>query len=127
MSTTPTSYDITPETRKILLVAVKFPALRRLLHIEHEGDTVKFLMRPFWLANHPFQRGKVFFDPDKAAELLGKISTGEANCLLFILNVWNPGYAEEKGWRFNFFDAVAGIDRGNRDAIIAWMQNPVWP
>jgi hypothetical protein len=67
------------------------------------------------------------FDPDKFHQLFECASTGETLCALFILNVWNPGYADSKGWTFNLFDFMGCADPGNRRALLDWMTKPYWP
>jgi hypothetical protein len=46
---------------------------------------------------------------------------------LFVLCVWNPGYAEDQGWKFDLFDFVGAADSSNKAALQAWMDNPIWP
>jgi hypothetical protein len=67
------------------------------------------------------------FDPDKLFSAADYWSSGERLCVLFILNVWNPGDAKSKGWDFNLFDFVGTADGGNKRALLNWVLNPVWP
>jgi hypothetical protein len=67
------------------------------------------------------------FDPDRFFDHMGVWSSGERLVGMFLLNVWNPGYAKSKGWTFNLFDAVGTLDRPHLAPIIEWMLNPVWP
>ena len=67
------------------------------------------------------------FDADDFYQLFECASTGETHCALFILNVWNPGYAECKGWRFDLFAFLGCADSGNRKAFLDWIANPYWP
>ncbi|MGD0814301.1 MAG: hypothetical protein ABSA83_11910 [Verrucomicrobiota bacterium] len=92
-------------TKLILEVARSFPCLRIKL-----AD---------W---HPEK-----FDADHFCAMMGRWSTGETLCGLFVLNVWNPGYAESRGWTFNMLDFAGTADAGNRAALIHWLERPVWP
>jgi len=67
------------------------------------------------------------FDPDKLYEAAGLWSHGEWMCVLFVLNVWNPGYAKQKGWTFDLFEFLGVADQGNRAALLKWANKPVWP
>jgi hypothetical protein len=67
------------------------------------------------------------FDPDKLHETSGPWSHGERLCVLFVLNVWNPGDARAKGWEFEFFDFAGIADHENKEVILNWLINPVWP
>jgi len=67
------------------------------------------------------------FDADEFYALFRGASTGEIHCALFILNVWNPGYAELKDWRFDFFAFMGCADDGNRKALLNWIAYPRWP
>jgi hypothetical protein len=67
------------------------------------------------------------FDPDKLWPMMDGWSHGEILCGIFILNVWNPGYAKQKGWEFDVFDFTGVADDENRQAFTRWVHNPVWP
>lgn len=67
------------------------------------------------------------FEADEFHKLIGPWSSGEKLCALFILNVWNPGYAKSKGWKFDLFDFAAGCDFENKEALIRWLEHPLWP
>ncbi len=67
------------------------------------------------------------FDPDEFFALFDCASSGERHCALFILNVWSHGYAEMKGWRFDFIAFISCADRANRDALLEWAAKPCWP
>jgi len=67
------------------------------------------------------------FDADEFHALFRGASTGELLCALFILNVWNPGYADLQGWRFDFIAFMACADDGNRKALLNWIAHPHWP
>lgn len=67
------------------------------------------------------------FDPDEFHQLFECASTGEVLCALFILNVWNPGYAARKGWKFDLIDFIGCADDGNRRALLNWIAHPYWP
>lgn len=40
----------------------------------------------------------------------------ELMCALFIANVWNPGYADSQGWKFDIFEFLGTADDSNRRA-----------
>ncbi len=67
------------------------------------------------------------FDADAFHRLTGPWSSGEKLCAIFVLNVWNPNGANSKGWHFNLFDFIGTADWDNKQAIIEWMLNPIWP
>jgi len=67
------------------------------------------------------------FDADAFYRQFAGASTGEIHCALFVLNVWNPGYAELHGWRFDLFGFLGCADDGNRRAFLNWVANPFWP
>lgn len=67
------------------------------------------------------------FDPDEFWKLFYGASHGEKLCAIFILNVWNPGAADDKGWTFDLFEFVGMADSGNRKAVIDWITRPCWP
>jgi hypothetical protein len=67
------------------------------------------------------------FDADHFMEAAGPWSSGERRCALFIVNVWDPVYAKEKGWTFDLIDACSVLDDGNRAALIAWITCPRFP
>jgi hypothetical protein len=67
------------------------------------------------------------FDADEFHSLFDCASTGEIHCALFVLNVWNPGYAESKGWIFELFAFLGCADDGNRRALLNWIARPYWP
>lgn len=67
------------------------------------------------------------FDPDKFYAFTRGWSHGEKLCALFVLNVWNPGYAKQKKWKFDLFDFIGTVDAGNVAPVLEWMQNPYWP
>jgi len=76
------------------------------------------------------QRWKVTpetWDADQLGRQLGVFSSGERWAALFVLCVWNPGYAKEMGWTFDPIEAASVWGTENRNAFIAWMQKPYWP
>lgn len=75
-----------------------------------------------WVNTEPEQ-----WDIDAFMQSLGTASSGERLCMLFIANVWNPGYARESSWTFDVMDFASSCDRRNRAAFIAWLQNPRFP
>lgn len=54
-------------------------------------------------------------------------STGERHAALFVACVWNPGYAEKQGWRFDALEALGCWDFHNRVAFLSWAATPYWP
>lgn len=71
--------------------------------------------------------GMTKFDADEWMKRSGPWSSGEKRCALFIVNVWNPGYAKSEGWHFDLFDFIGGVDTDNRKALLMWCIDPVWP
>lgn len=67
------------------------------------------------------------FDADEWMAAAGPWSSGEKKAALFVVNVWNPGYAAKQGWTFDLFDACDSWDTGNRSAALNWIADPVWP
>lgn len=67
------------------------------------------------------------FDVNRLVDYSGPWSTYERTCVMFVVNVWNPGYAESQGWKFDLFDTINGWDKKNRTAFLAWCQSPVLP
>lgn len=64
---------------------------------------------------------------DRLIAASGPWSHGERLCLLFIANVWNPGYAREKEWFFDVIEFISIADNRNRAALLNWLATPVWP
>jgi len=81
------------------------------------------LPRP-WLSE---RGGELAFDADKYAKTIYNCSDYTAHMRLWILNVWNPSYARSKGWNFDLFKALNGLDDNNRRAIAWFLRNPIWP
>jgi len=67
------------------------------------------------------------FDPNHFKEQMAGWSSGEYNAGLFILNVWNPGYARARNWHFDAVLAIESWDQGNRFAFTAWCLKPYFP
>jgi hypothetical protein len=67
------------------------------------------------------------FDPDKFFTMLAGASHGEMLCGLFVLNVWNPGDAATKGWKFDIIDFAGTVTVENREVVVEWLASPVWP
>lgn len=113
-------------TKELFFVASRIPVLRRMMGIvQNLDDSIGFLKieRP-WLV---VLKTELSFDPDTFARPLDVKSSGERHAMLFLLNVWNPGYAKSKGWDFRLFDAVGTLDSDNLEGICEWMQRPIWP
>ena len=67
------------------------------------------------------------FDPDAFMAMTGKWSTREILCALFVVNVWNPGYAKRQKWNFNIFDFFGTADADNAVVVSNWTLNPYFP
>lgn len=92
------------------------------------GEYILALARSFPCLRHKLVGWKPEkFDADVLYKCSGPWSSGEKLCVLFVLNVWNPGYAKSQGWTFNLFDFVGTADIGNRAALQAWIDRPHWP
>lgn len=52
------------------------------------------------------------------------MSTGERHAACFVACVWNPGYAREKGWKFDALEVLGSWDARNRQAFLNWAQTP---
>jgi hypothetical protein len=78
--------------------------------------------------NRPWtEGGKIWFDAERLDQLSEVWSTGERQCVMFVLNVWNPAYAKHRAWEFDIFDFIGTADPGNRQALINWLNKPIWP
>jgi hypothetical protein len=67
------------------------------------------------------------WDVDKFMQSYGVASSGERYAMLFVANVWNPGYAREQGWTFDMIEAAGTLDSTHRRAIMTWLANPRFP
>lgn len=67
------------------------------------------------------------WDVDEFARKAGTASTGERHAIMFVVCIWNPGYAESKGWKFDALDALASWDSKHRNAFNTWAAKPYWP
>jgi hypothetical protein len=115
-------------TRMLFAVAAESHVLAEQFGIEPDGDGYKILSihRP-WLTPHWKGSDELQFDPDEYAKELDCCSTYTRHMRLFILNVWNPGYAKSMGWHFNLFDAIGGLDGDNLAALAKFIRHPIWP
>ena len=121
-------------TSLLFHIAARSHTLAEMFGIERDREfpeeRIKFhsIDRP-WLVPHFKHQGDVLaFDPDKFAKrYLGRCSDGQEHMVRFILNVWNPSYAQSKGWTFDLFKAMNTLDQGNRQAIAWWLEHPLWP
>jgi hypothetical protein len=67
------------------------------------------------------------FQPEPFYAMASGWSHGEQLCANFLLNVWNPGEAKEKGWTLDFIDFAGIADPDSRDALMRWLKDPCWP
>ena len=67
------------------------------------------------------------FEPHLFRNMMDCWSHGEWMCGMFVLNVWNPGYAKAQNWSFDIFEFLGTADPGNRKALLDWCGNPIWP
>ncbi len=75
---------------------------------------------------HP---NELTFATEEYAKTLRSCSEFEEHMRRFILNVWlrNPTYAKNKGWEFDLFKALRGLDSNNLDAIAFIIRYQQWP
>lgn len=112
-------------------VAVRSHTLAEMFGIrtdEEHPTKIQFLHkhRP-WLVPHCCNPCEVTFEPDLFHKQWRGSSPAEYLMVLFILNVWNHGWAFEKGWTFDMFEAAGRLDSENRAAISVWLRDPIWP
>ena len=126
---------ISSATKRLLFIAARSHSLRDQMGIDlrhdEENDREFLFFRPGvsrpWLVPKYAGSTELTFEPDIYAKTLGCCSDGENWMRLWILNVWNPGAAESKGWHFDFFKALRVLDSRNL-AAIAWLcENPILP
>ena len=79
-----------------------------------------------WLDPHPRDAAELTFNPQKFAKKLTACSDGQRYMMLWILNVWNPGFARTR-WKFDLFQALGTLDGDNVAAICWWLERPIWP
>ena len=92
-------------TEYILALARSFPCLKPKLHRWNPAN----------------------FDADVFHEIIRGWSSSERHAAYFILTVWNPGYARDRGWTFDVVEAVSSLDPVNRAPILAWISRPYYP
>ncbi len=86
------------------------------------------LARTFPCLKHKLERwNPKTFDPDLFHDRIGGWSTSERHAAYFVLTVWNPDDARDKGWTFDLVIAVSCLDPENRAPILAWIAHPYWP
>ena len=129
----PTKATLSEATRLLFQVASRSHTLRDLFGIEviEHGDVInklRYLVRHRdYLFEHPTRKNELSFDPDIFAKRLTKVSDGERHMILFILNVWNPHYAPDKGWQFDLFKALGTLDSQNAESVARFIERPIWP
>ena len=129
--------QLSKATALLFHIAARSHSLAEMFGVEHiPGDPMPsrgstaltfFAVQRPWLDRHPKDSLTLTFNADKFASRLDACSDGQRHMILWILNVWNPGYARSQGWDFDFFKALGTLDQDNREAIRWWMQIPVWP
>lgn len=67
------------------------------------------------------------FNPRQFYEMMGPWSSGERISGLFVIHVWSPALLDEWGEPFVLQDAVQRLSPPQRDAIAAWVKNPILP
>jgi len=104
------------------------------VEIVHDDDGKERLKifprsRPWLTPVHPSRPNELTFNPEVYAKSLSDCSEYTEHMRRFILNVWmrNPTYAKQKGWDFDLFKAVRGLDSNNLDAIAFILRFPQWP
>ena len=123
---------INQPTQLLIYIAARSPTLREFFGIEIiDWEVYKFqfteIRRP-WMISTPEMPTELRFDPDIFALRLNSCrGAGQRWMVLWILNVWNPGDAQRKGWEFDLFRALSSLDSENRDAIAWWLDDPRWP
>lgn len=125
----PVAVQLSEATSVLLSVAANVPALARSMGLElvNEGRNLRYNRNAAWLEKHPLRPAELTFNADRFAATLAACSSGERLCKLWLLNVWNPGYAHSNDWNFDLFAAVRVLDSGNRQAISEWLAHPIFP
>jgi hypothetical protein len=120
---------LSSETRLLFFIAARSHNLAEQFGVELKdggGLTLHNIPRP-WLVPK-FDGSREFtFNPDCYAATLDDCSDYTRHMRLWILNVWNPHYAKKRGWTFDLFAALRGLDSGNVDAIAHHMKLRAWP
>jgi hypothetical protein len=131
MNTT-TIVTLNKPTQILFQIAVHSHTLRQYFGVQVvDWDNHKLSLtnipRPWLVVEHPSRPYVYCCDSDKFSVYLRNCSPGQRHMFLWILNVWNPGYAKSKGWDFDLFDALCSLDSQNREAIASWSCDPIWP
>lgn len=67
------------------------------------------------------------FDPHLLWRAMGTWSHGEQLLAKFCLHIWNPYFLVEKNEPFDLLETVGRLDQKHRDAIAAWVKDPIIP
>ena len=128
-TTTAPRFSLSEPTKQLLRLAASVPVLSKKMRVEVSDDdkSLRYFGQPPWLQPHPLRQEEWSFDSAKFAYEITGWSDGEQHAALWLLNVWNPGWAKSEGHRFDLFAAVGTLDSSNLNAIAEWMVNPVWP
>ncbi len=107
----PPAFDISRSIRRqtptqyILALARSFPSLEPKLRF---WNPAVFDADDFYVSSRPW-------------------SNGERSLAHFVLTVWNPGYARQKGWTFDLVDVADSLGAEDRAALFQWVMRPVYP
>jgi hypothetical protein len=125
----PAKETLSDATKLLFWLVINSRLLSRQFGIELSADGKKLnctkVPRP-WLTKRP-GGNELNFDPDLYAKTLEFKSHGERLMGFFILNIWSPSGAKQKGWTFDIFEAARVLDAENLEAIATILQAPSWP
>lgn len=113
----------------LLFIAAGVPTLARSMNLErvNQSRKLRYRRQADWLEKHPTHPSELTFNADEFAKTLNACSSGERHCKLWLLNVWNPSYAQNQAWHFDLFAALCVLDSENRAALAEWMKEPLFP
>lgn len=73
---------------------------------------------------HLWDRNKRALKVELFEAELGVMSSGEVHLAKFFVSLW---FHTNKRYGFDLVDAVSTLDRGERQVIMDWIDNPFWP
>lgn len=124
---------LTEPTKILFFIAARSHTLAEQFGVElitraDGSEALRFYSVPRpWLVPSPMDPAELTFDSNAYAETLDACSTYARHLRLFILNCWNPTAAKAKGWHFDFFAALRGMDPSNAAGIAHFTTMQVWP